>query len=142
MKLELITLDGVKLDQEVYEVLLTTADGEITVLPGHEPLVTLAVPGVISVRHKKSDADDQLEVFASNGGVVEVSPERVRIIVDEADAAEEILESEAREALERAKKLKAEAKNQVDVNEAQALIARHAVRLKVAGLRHHKRRYH
>lgn len=138
MKLELITLDGPKIDQEVYEVLLSTASGEIAVLPGHEPLVTLAVPGVISVRHKKTDSDNQMDVFASNGGVVEISPERIRIIVDEADAAEEILESEAREALERAKKMKAEAKSQVDVNEAQALIARHAVRLKVAGLRSRK----
>ena len=141
MKLELITLAGVKLDQEVYEVLLPTADGEIAVLPGHERLVTLAIPGVIQVRHKKSDFDDQMEVFATNGGVVEISPQRVRILVDEADSAAEIHEAEAREALERAEAMRAAAKTQIDINEAQALVNRQAARLKVAGLRH-RRQHH
>ena len=140
MKLQLITLDGLKVDDEVYEVLLPTADGEIAVFPGHQPLVTLAIPGAISVRHKKSDMDSQMEVFATNGGVVEISPEQLRVIVDEADSAEEILESETREALKRAEDMKKEAKSQVDINEAQALINRHMVRLKVAGLR--SRRHH
>jgi F-type H+-transporting ATPase subunit epsilon len=141
MKLQLIALDGLKLDDEVYEVLLPTADGEIAVFPGHQPLVTLAVPGVISVRRKKSDLDAQMDVFATNGGVVEISPQELRVIVDEADAADEILESEAKTALERAEAMKKEAKSQVDINEAQALINRHTVRLKVAGLRsrHHRR---
>lgn len=139
MKLELITLAGKKMDDDVYEVLLPTADGEIAVFPGHERLITLAIPGVISVRRHKSDHDDRMELFATNGGVIEINGERVRIVVDEADAADEILESETKAALERAKKLHAEAKNQVDINEAQAMINRHTVRLKVAGLRrHHK----
>ena len=141
MKLQLITLDGLKVDDEVYEVVLPTADGEIAVFPGHQPLVTLAIPGVVSVRHKKTDTDSQVQMFATNGGVVEINPEQLRVIVDEADAAEEILESEAREALDRAHRMKAEAKNQVDINEAQALIARHSVRLKVASL-HARRRHH
>lgn len=140
MKLELITLSGVKMDQEVYEVLLPTADGEIAVLPGHERLVTLAVPGVIQVRHKKGDFDDQMEVFATNGGTIEIGPTRIRILVDEADAATEIHEAEAQAALERAQEMRAQAKTQIDVNEAQALVARHAARLKVAGLR--SRRHH
>jgi len=140
MKLELITLSGIKMDDNVYEVLLPTADGEIAVFPGHERLITLAVPGIISVRRHKGDHDDRMDVFATNGGVIEINAQRVRIVVDEADAADEILESEAKSALERAEKLRAEAKTQVDINEAQAMINRHAVRLKVAGLRRHKHR--
>lgn len=140
MKLELVTLTGVKLDQEVYEIILPTVDGEIAVFPGHERIVTLATPGVITVRHKKGDIDDQLESFATNGGVIEISPTRVRILVDEADSAEEIHEAEAKAALERAQELRAQAKTLVDINEAQALVNRHAARLKVAGLRN--RRHH
>lgn len=140
MRLELITLSGMKMDDDVYEVLLPTADGEIAVFPGHERLITLAIPGIISVRRHKTDHDDRMEVFATNGGVIEINGERVRIVVDEADAAEEILESEAKDALARAEKLRAEAKTQVDINEAQAMINRHAVRLKVAGLRRHRKR--
>lgn len=141
MKLELITLTGVKMDQEVYEVMLPTADGDIVVLPGHERLITLAIPGVITVRRKKGDFDDQMESFATNGGVVEVSPQRIRILVDEADSAAEIHEAEAREALERAEAMRAAAKTQIDINEAQALVNRHAARLKVAGLRHRHQRH-
>jgi len=141
MKLELITLDGVKLDQEVYEVTLPTADGEITVLPGHQPLVTLAVPGVITVLRGKHDSKELADVFATNGGVVEISPDKIKVLVDEADAAEEIQETEAQAALERARKMKKDAKSLVDLNEAQALIDRHSVRLKVAGLRS-RRRHH
>jgi F-type H+-transporting ATPase subunit epsilon len=140
MKLELITLTGTKLDQEVYEVLLPTLDGEIAVLPGHERLVTLAVPGVIQVRRKKGDFDDQMDVFATNGGVVEISPTRIRVLVDEADSAAEIHEAEAKAALERAEAMRASAKTQIDINEAQALVNRHEARLKVASLhrRHHR----
>lgn len=139
MKLELITLDGVKLDESVYEVLLPTPDGEIAVYPGHQPLVTLAVPGVIRVRHKKNDLDPQMDVFATNGGVVEISPSTIRILVDEADAADDIQEAEAKAALERAEQMKRDAKDQVDINEAQALINRQAARVKVAGLRRRHR---
>ncbi|EDK72654.1 ATP synthase F1, epsilon subunit [candidate division TM7 genomosp. GTL1] len=137
MKLELITLIGKKLDKDVYEVVLPTADGEIAVFPGHEPLITLAVPGVIAVRHNKSDVD--FEYFATSGGVIEVSPTLVRVLVDEADHGEEIIESEAKAALERARAMQANAKDQVELEEAHQLVDRHAVRLKVAELR---RRYH
>jgi len=141
MKLELITLTGIKLDQEVYEVLLPTADGEIAVFPGHERLVTLAIPGVIQVRIKKGDFDDQMNVFATNGGVVEIGPQRIRVLVDEADASTEIQEAEAKQALERAQEMRAAAKTQIDINEAQALVNRHAARLKVAGLRNRHQRH-
>lgn len=140
MKLELITLSGMKVNSDVYEVLLPTPDGEIAVFPGHERLITLAIPGVISIRHHKDDSDDRMDFFATNGGVIEINGQRVRIVVDEADAADEILESETKAALARAEKLRAEAKNQVDINEAQVLINRQTARLKVAGLRRHKRK--
>lgn len=45
MKFQLVTLLGTKVDQDVYEVVLPTAAGEIAVFPGHEPVVGIAVPG-------------------------------------------------------------------------------------------------
>ena len=139
MKLELITLDGIKVDNDVYEVLIPTPDGVIAVLPGHERIVTLAVNGVISIRQKKGDADDQMEHFATYGGMVAVSPTRIRILVDEADTADDIIEEEARAALDRATKLRESVKDLADLEKAKAEIDRHAVRLKVAGLRRRKR---
>lgn len=139
MQLQFVTLAGPKLDKDVYEVVLPTADGNIVVYPGHMPLVTTLVPGVVTVRHKKDDSDSARDVFASNGGVAEISGTSVRILVDEADNADEIVEQQAADALAAAKKLKEEAKDEIELERAAALIDRESVRLKVAELRRHGR---
>ena len=90
MQLQLVTLAGVKLDEAVYEVILPTTEGVISVFPSHEALVTVAVPGVVTVRRRKEDSDDELEYFAISGGVVEINQERVRILVDEAEHGDDI----------------------------------------------------
>lgn len=140
MKLELVTLTGVKVDQEVYEVRLPTMAGPIGVFPGHEPLVSVAKPGAIAVRYKKGDNDDHLEYFAVSGGVIEITQQLVRVLVDEAEHGDDIVEAESKAALERALKLQETAKSQVELEQAQQLIDRHQVRLNVAGLRRRNRR--
>lgn len=140
MKLELITLEGKKVDQEAYEVMLPTAAGEIAVFPGHEPLVSIAVPGAIAVRYHKTDADSRLDYFAISGGVIEVAQDHVRVLVDEADHGEDIVEAESRAALERAVALRDNAKNQIELEQAHQLVDRHMVRLKVADLHRRHRR--
>lgn len=139
MDLQLITLTGQKLDTEVYEVMIPTQSGDIAVFPDHEPLVTLAKPGVIAVRHKKTDSEDRLEYFAISGGVVEIGNNKVRILVDEADHGEDIVEAETKAALDRALKMRSEAKDSVELEKAHALVDRHMVRLKVADLHRHRR---
>ena len=137
---ELVTLDGTKFGEDVYEIVLPTPDGEIAILPNHIPLVSIASPGVIAVRRRPNDTQSQMALFAVGGGVIEVVEGTVRVLVDAADHAEEINEQEATKAYERAQQLVKDAKNQVELGQAQSLMDRHAVRLKVAGLRrHHKR---
>jgi F-type H+-transporting ATPase subunit epsilon len=139
IRLELVTLSGVKASDEVYEVLLPTLDGQIGVLPGHMPLVSVATTGVVSVRRRSNDPDDLMEHFAVSGGVIEVDNNVLRILVDEADAADDINEAEVQAAYERAQKLKEQATDQVSLDHAQSLVDRQAVRLQVAGLRRRKR---
>jgi F-type H+-transporting ATPase subunit epsilon len=137
---QLVALSGTKFDDDVYEVVLPTLDGEIGVLQDHMPLVSVATTGAIMVRRTSQDPDHLREYYATNGGVIEVSDNTLRVLVDEADHAEEINEAEAQKALERAQKLKAEAKDQVSLEHAQHLVDRHAVRLQVANLkRRHQR---
>jgi F-type H+-transporting ATPase subunit epsilon len=137
---QLVALSGQKFDDDVYEVILPTLDGEIGVLQDHMPLVSVATDGVIYVRRESRDADRDREFFAISGGVIEVSNNRLRVLVDEADHADDINEAEAEAAMERARELKAEAKDEVSLEHAQALVDRHAVRLQVAGLkRRHQR---
>lgn len=140
MKLKLITLEGIMVDSEIYEIIIPTADGEIGVFPGHEPLVTIAVPGALTVRYQKGDAADKLEYFAIGGGVAKISPHHVQILVDEADGGDDIVEADTKAALERALKMRDGAKSQLELDEAHQLVDRHAVRLKVAELRRHRRR--
>jgi F-type H+-transporting ATPase subunit epsilon len=140
-RFQLVSLGGKKFDDNVDEVILPTLDGEIGVLTDHMPLVSVASTGAIIVRRKPHDPDAQREFFAVSGGAIEVADNTLRVLVDEADHADTINEAEAEAAMERAKTMKAEAKDQVSLEHAQTMIDRQAVRLQVAGLRRrHQRR--
>ena len=139
VKLQLVTLNGLKFDDDVYEIIIPTLDGDIGVMPGHMPLVGVAKPGVISIRRSASDRDEYMEDFAISGGAIEVKDNLLRILVDEADHSNEINEQEAEKAYQRAKELVKEAKNQVELDKAQSLVDRHAVRLQVSEIRRKKR---
>lgn len=140
MHLQLITLEGIRVDQDTYELIAPTSTGEIAVFPGHEPLVTLAVPGALAVRHKKTDRDSDLEYFAISGGVIEINPTEVRVLVDEADHGSDIIEAESKAALQRALQQRDAAKDQVELDKALQMIDRHEVRLRVADLQRRRRR--
>ncbi|HSX47416.1 MAG TPA: ATP synthase F1 subunit epsilon [Patescibacteria group bacterium] len=137
---QLVSVSGKKVDEEVHEVVLPTLDGEIGVLENHMPLVSVATPGVIIVKRRAGETDSDHEFFATNGGAIEVSDNTLKVLVDEADRSEEINETEAQNALERAQKMKTEAKDQVSLDHAQQMVDRYQVRLHVASLkrRHHK----
>lgn len=138
MQLKLVTLSGLKFDEEVYSVSIPTVDGEISVFPSHEPLVTVAAPGVITVRRTKDTKDEDFLMIS--GGVVKIDQTGVRILVDEADHGDEIVEAEAQAALERARQAHDEAGTQIEREKAKQLMDRHMVRLKVADLQRRKRR--
>lgn len=141
MKLQLITLSGVKYDQDAYSVQLPTAAGQITVLGDHEPLMSALIPGVISIRRSAGDSEDKVEHYATYGGVVEVTKDGPRVLVDEADTSDEINLAEVEKARAEAEKLLATAKSRVELEHAQSLVDRQAVRLQVADIkRRHTRR--
>ena len=138
IQFSLVTLDGTKSDHEVYEVILPTPDGYMAVLPHHIPLVSLVSAGVVSVRPTAQTRDDELELYAVSGGVIEIEDNRARILVDEASASDEVNEQAAREAIEAARRMLAQAKTHVELADAQAMVEREAARLHVAELRRHK----
>lgn len=140
MNFELVSLDGVKFRATAYSVILPTASGQITLLKSHEPLLGVVVPGTITIRRDKSDPDHHLEHYATFGGVLEVTKTGARVLVDEAAHGDEINEAEAEKAHKAALDLRKNAKNQVELDHAQSLIDRQAVRLNVAKLRRHHRR--
>ena len=139
MHLQLITLVGVSIDKDVYELMAPTTAGDIAVFPGHEALVTMAAPGVLAVRNEKTDKDEKLEYFAISGGIIEINPKYVRVLVDEADAGADITEADSKAALDRALKLRDNATSQVDIEKAVQLITQSQVRLRVADLQRRRR---
>jgi F-type H+-transporting ATPase subunit epsilon len=140
MKFELVSLDGVKFSADAYSVVLPTAAGQVTVMPQHEPLLGVVVPGVITIRRDKSDPDHHLEHYATYGGILDVSPTLVRVLVDEATHSDEVSEAEAEKAHQQALDLLKGAKDQVELERAQSLVDRHAARLDLARIRRRHRR--
>ncbi len=137
---QIITLSGIKFNEEVYEIQLPTPDGQIGIFPHHMPLVSLAVPGLISVRKHARDPVDKMEYFATDGGVIEILDDTVRILADEAVHAEDISEDSTKKALIAAEEAYKNAKDKVSLDKAQAMIDRQAVRLNVAKYKRRQRR--
>lgn len=140
IQFELVTLTGVKLRDSVYEVKIPTPQGLIAVYENHAPLVSLATTGIITVRKKDNTPDDLQNNYAIDSGVIEIADNTVRVLVDEADKDSEVNAKEAEEALKRAKQLRTEAKDQVSLDKAQAIVDRQASRLKIAELKRRNRR--
>ena len=88
-------------DEEVDSITLPTSQGEITVLPGHIPLISVLQPGEIVVRNSKEEI-----VMAVSGGFLEVLSTKVVILADTAERSEEIDIKRAEEAIKRAEELK------------------------------------
>ena len=132
IRFQIVTLSGVKFDEEVYEVILPTPEGQIGVFPNHMPLISMAVPGVIMVRRNQRDSNSKLEYFATDGGIIEVLDNTVKILSDEAVHAEDIHEEATKKALIAAEEAYKSAKDKVSLDKAQALIDRQSVRLNVA----------
>lgn len=137
---QLVTMTGVIIDEDVYEVILPTIDGTIAVLGNHMPLVGAGDVGIISVRKKLGDSDDQLEHFSTMGGIIEVDGHNARFVADDVSTPDEISEAEATQAYERAQHLLSNAKSQVDLETAKHQLQRSNIRLQVAKLkkRHHR----
>lgn len=95
---EIATPERVVFREQVRQVSVPTLDGEITVLPHHLPLVSILSPGVLELKK----ADNSLEVISVSGGFIEVLQDKVIILADTAERAEEIDLARAEEARKRA----------------------------------------
>ncbi len=111
IKFEIVTPEGVVLKEPITQVTVPTRDGEITVLPKHIPLVSILKPGVIEAKKE----DDTLEVMSVSGGFIEVLRDKVIILADTAERAEEIDIDRAEEARKRAEETKKSIINKDDV---------------------------
>lgn len=127
LKFEIITPERVVLKDEVDQITLPTAEGEITVLPNHIPLIGVLRPGEIVAKKDREEI-----AMSCSGGFIEVTGDKVLILADTAEKAEELVEAEILKAKERAQKIIEE--KQVDAEkyaDAAASLERELARLKV-----------
>ncbi len=125
---EITTPEKTVLKDEIDELIVPTPNGEIGILPNHVPLVSLVSPGEIRIK-KGSDVTH----MATSGGFVQVQRDKVILLADTAEHAEEIDVAAAEEAHKRAEAMMKEKK--LDAREFAALSARiekELARLKVA----------
>src|SRR5215475_12072358 len=131
IQLVIVTPQRELLSERVSEVTLPGADGELGVLPGHAPLITEL--GIGELRYKKSDGTVS-EPIAVIRGFSEVLADRVTVLAETAEFAEEIDVERAKQALERAQKRIAAGAGagEIDWDRATAALQRAMVRLQVA----------
>ena len=106
----------------------TGAEGELGILPRHAPLLTTLRPGAVFIRN----GSDETELFVG-GGFLEVLPDRVTILADVAERAEEISEEAAEEARRRAQeRLAAQELTPAEEAELESVLAIAEARLRLA----------
>jgi F-type H+-transporting ATPase subunit epsilon len=105
-------------------------DGELGILPQHAPLLTTLRPGPLLIRNGL----EETALFVG-GGFLEILPERVTVLADVAERAEEITEEAAEEARRRAQeRLAGELSPREEAEMAQVLEVAEA-RLRLARIR-------
>lgn len=122
MHVELVSVERPIWSGEATAVYARTPDGELGVLPGHQPLLGALTPGW-TVRIQRAD-EDELRV-AVHGGFLSVRQDGVSVLAEMAEPADDIDVERARQALQRAEGEQGE--------DAQAARNRALARLRAAG---------
>ena len=136
IRLDIVTAERAVYSEDVERVIAPGIEGQLGILPHHAPLMTTLQAGELLV--KKEGEEISLVI---SGGFLEVRPDRVVVLADTAERAEEIDISRAEEAKRRAEQRLAEGHAQgVDEARCEAALRRALVRLTVVEKVKSKRR--
>jgi F-type H+-transporting ATPase subunit epsilon len=131
IQLVIVTPQRQILKETVTEVTLPGADGYLGVLPGHAPLITELGVGELTYR----TAGGQSGLLAIIRGFAEVLPDRVSLLAETAEFAEDIDLARAEAALKRAQERMARSGENIDWDRATLALARALVRIQVVSKR-------
>ncbi|GIV77199.1 F0F1 ATP synthase subunit epsilon [Litorilinea aerophila] len=135
IQVEIVTPERRLVSGEFDLVTLPGVDGQMGIMRGHAPLLSTLDIGEI-ILHAGSDT----QYIAVSGGVVEVRPDKVTVLADTAERAEEIDVERAQAALERARQSLAENPPPQRRVVMEAALRRSSLRLKVASRRRMRQR--
>ena len=134
MRLEIATAERVVYSEDVEILVAPGMDGQLGILPNHAPLLTALQPGEIRVVREGEES-----YMAVSGGFLEVMANRVTILADTAERAEEIDIERAEEAMQRAQERIESSVSAMDLQRALASIRRSQARLLAARRRRPRR---
>lgn len=128
-----IKVDVVSAEEHIFSgeaelVSLPGTSGELGIMPGHLPLITLIRPGFVRVHVPGEQEPEQIFVA---GGVLEVQPEQVTVLADTAVRSKDLDEARAKEALTAAEAARASATGSIEIARIEAEIAALAAELAV-----------
>jgi F-type H+-transporting ATPase subunit epsilon len=126
-QLEIVTPEKLVVKDSAEEMQLPGTRGYLGILPEHAPLITELAVGQISYRN-----GTRTHYLCVAWGFAEVLPDRVTILAEVAERAEEIDSDRARRAKERAEKRLSGGEADIDVERAQRALAKANTRLQVA----------
>ncbi|TVM17588.1 F0F1 ATP synthase subunit epsilon [Oceanidesulfovibrio indonesiensis] len=129
LQLEIVTPDKLVLSEAVDYVGAPGQQGEFGVLPNHIPFLSALSVG--NLYYKK---DGKTSYVFVAGGFADVTSNKVTILAEAAEKAEEIDIERARKAKERAEARMAKAEDQVAYARAQAALQRALIRMRAAGV--------
>ena len=127
LQLDIVTAERLVASEEVDVLVAPGVDGELAILPHHAPLLTVLKPGEIRVLNDGEESD-----IVVSGGFMEVMPDKVTILADTAERADEIDEVRAEAALKKAQERIESAPADMNLERAVASLRRSQARLKVA----------
>ncbi len=133
IQLIVVTPERQLLRESVVEVTMPGLDGQLGILPGHAPLMTELGIGELSYRTSTSS---QPVVLAVISGFAEVLGDRVTVLAETAERAEEIDLARAEEAKARAEKRLSAGDTNIDWDRANIALQRSVIRIQIA------RKYH
>jgi len=127
LRLEFVTPERAIVHEDVDEVQLPGEEGYFGVLPGHAPLLAALRTGEFWYRK----GSERTYAFV-DGGFAEVLPDRVSVLAQVAERAEEIDVQRAEVAKSRAEELLASSSTDIDAGRARAALLKALFRLEVA----------
>lgn len=126
IRLDIVTAERVVFSDDVDVVVAPGIEGELGVLPHHAPLMTMLEAGELLA--KKAGAEFSMAV---SGGFIEVRPDRIIVLADTAERADEIDIARAEAARKRAQERLSHREEGVDVARAESALRRALARIEV-----------
>ncbi len=128
LKVDVVNVEKSLFHGEAEFVALPGIEGELGILPGHTPLITLIRPGLTRIREDKDKKEVQIFIA---GGVLEVQPFHVIVLADVAIRSEDLDERKAQEAMERAKEASKNATSAMEIAKIEAEMGMLAEELRI-----------